>query len=90
MKVGEKKVGEMLVGEKKVGEILVGEMQVGEKTWSVKLKVGEILGHQRIHTFLQKVHANSKLYRFESHSIQARVLFVIDRSSNPDGYANSV
>ena len=28
-----------------VGEILVGEMQVGEKTWSVKLKVGEILGH---------------------------------------------
>ena len=35
----------MKVGEKKVGEILVGEMQVGEKTWSVKLKVGEILGH---------------------------------------------
>ena len=38
-------VGEILVGEKKVGEILVGEMQIGEKTWSVKLKVGEILGH---------------------------------------------
>ena len=51
MKVGEKKVGEMLVGEKKVGEILVGEMQVGEKTWSVKLKVGEILGH-RIFNFI--------------------------------------
>ena len=28
-----------------VDEILVGEMQVGEKTWSDKLKVGEILGH---------------------------------------------
>ena len=35
----------MKVSEKKVGEILVGEMQVGEKTWSVKLKVGEILEH---------------------------------------------
>jgi hypothetical protein len=45
MLVGEKKVGEMLVGEKKVGEILAGKMQVGEKTWSVKLKVGKILGH---------------------------------------------
>ena len=45
------KVGEMLVGEKKVGEILVGEMQVGEKTWSVKLKVGEILGHPKKHGF---------------------------------------
>jgi hypothetical protein len=35
--------------KKKVGEILVGEMQVGEKTWSVKLKVGEILGHPFFH-----------------------------------------
>ena len=38
-----------MVGEKKVGEILVGEMQVGEKTWSVKLKVGEILGHHNFY-----------------------------------------
>jgi hypothetical protein len=47
----------MLVGEKKVGEILVGEMQVGEKTWSVKLKVGEILGHQ--------ANPVTKLYEFK-------------------------
>jgi hypothetical protein len=32
----------------KVGEKKVGEIQVGEKTWSVKLKVGEILGHPYI------------------------------------------
>jgi hypothetical protein len=44
-----------VVGEMKVGEILVGEMQVGEKTWSVKLKVGEILGHQILLYFLLKL-----------------------------------